>query len=1271
MKKYLLLYFISFISFSDSFSQTNQTKFQLVYNWGPSGNLFFIGMGTKNSTNGYISMGWGNNSSSDLFPTGYAFETDTMGNVLWARKYKGDNTFGFTPLTIADFIKSGTSYVTTGQRSSNAMLMKLGPTGTVTFDTQYGSGWGSRLKEDVSANIAVAGASDAKTMNPDKDSTSIYVFKTNAGGTYQWGRSYTLNSPVFDSHDAAYDVATVSDGYVFTGYHSENNAGDTTTNIILFKTDFSGTLMWMKSFGTISDNESGQRILYDAANNQFIIMGQTSAASVFGDICLTRTDASGNIISSTAYGTNAGVAISDQLVFTSDGGFAIIGWAAVFAVTTYKPFIVKLNSSFGHQWTKYYNPTTLGGFFSYGEEATNGGYIFSNLYADMINGGWANELIKTDSQGKTDNTNTSCSETNYVPVQRTYAPPAKTITPTVHISGSGSSFTSGNSAFTPAKTVVCMICAKPSASISASPSSTICAGNSATLTATGGGTYLWNTGATSPAIVVSPTITTVYTATVSSGGCDSIVPFTITVTGQPSASISGNTNICVGQTTTLTAAGGGTYSWWNNGTTSATITDTPAGTTTYTVTVTNAAGCTNTGVTTVTVNSLPTASISGSTNICAGDMATLTASGGGTYSWWNNGATSATITDSPASNTTYTVTVSNGACTSTTTSLVTVNSLPSASISGNTNLCQGSSTTLTASGGGTYSWDNSAITASITVNPSSTTSYTVYVTSASGCTATAVTTVNVAPPPVAVVSGNNTICSGQSTVLSASGGLTYSWNTTATTSSITVSPTTTITYSVIASAGSCSDTTSVTVTVNSSPTANINTASTSICSGQSATLTAAGGGTYSWNTGATTNPIIVSPTSASSYSVIVSNGLCTDTASVNISVNAPVVAGVASAGTSTICSGISATLTASGGTNYSWSTGSTINPIIVSPSTGTTYSVIVSNGTCSDTASINISVNTSPTPSVSATSNSICEGQSATLTASGGGTYVWNPGGQTTNIISVSPTTNANYTVTVTATNGCTASATSSVAVTPVPNPVANSSSGTICSGDATTLTASGGTTYVWNPGNQSGATVVVNPTSATNYTVTASNGNCSSAATVSVNVNPSPSAAAANVSVNYGNTTTISVTPSGGTPPYTYLWNTGDVTQTITVSPSATTVYCVTITDANGCSDTACATVTVDYNCGELFIPNAFSPNGDLKNDYFRPRSICFKSFKLIVYDRWGVNVFETEDITTKGWDGMYKGKIGETAVFSYYFTYELVDGSSGVKKGTVSLIR
>ncbi|MBE2247464.1 MAG: hypothetical protein IAE67_09420, partial [Candidatus Competibacteraceae bacterium] len=159
--------------------------------------------------------------------------------------------------------------------------------------------------------------------------------------------------------------------------------------------------------------------------------------------------------------------------------------------------------------------------------------------------------------------------------------------------------------------------------------------------------------------------------------------------------------------------------------------------------------------TTITVTATPSASISPATvSICAGQSTTLTASGGGTY-LWNTGATTSAITVSPAATTTYTVTVTlPGGCTASTTRIVTVNPLPTASISPATaTICAGQSTTLTASGGGTYLWSNGVTTAANTVSPGATTTYTVTVTSAAGCTATATRTVTVNPLPTPSIAG--------------------------------------------------------------------------------------------------------------------------------------------------------------------------------------------------------------------------------------------------------------------------------------------------------------------------------------------------------------------------------------------------------------------------------------------------------------------------------------------------------------------------------------
>jgi hypothetical protein len=233
----------------------------------------------------------------------------------------------------------------------------------------------------------------------------------------------------------------------------------------------------------------------------------------------------------------------------------------------------------------------------------------------------------------------------------------------------------------------------------------ICTGASATLTASGGTAYAWSTGAATAAINVTPAITTTYTVTVTAnGGCTATASVTITVNSLPTPSIavtetSGVANndgiICTGASATLTASGGTSYAW-SNGANTAAISVSPLVTTTYTVTVTNANGCTAVAMQTITVNALPSASIlvtetSGIPNdgiLCVGASATLTASGGTSY-LWSTGAAIAAITVSPVITTTYTVTVTNAnGCTATATRTITVNPLPTVfNVTGGGSVC--------------------------------------------------------------------------------------------------------------------------------------------------------------------------------------------------------------------------------------------------------------------------------------------------------------------------------------------------------------------------------------------------------------------------------------------------------------------------------------------------------------------------------------------------------------------------------------------------------
>lgn len=1509
MKKRLLLIIFTLLFL---LRISGQTTFQLNYNYDG----FDIIGGVKSIPTGYVAAGWGY-GSVNFSPVGLALETDTVGNIVWAKRYVGPGFIITDPVSINDMQKlSGGGYIVTGGVGSYAMLIKLSSAGT----TVWGSGggrryrvsneWGNGVKETAAGDLVVAGGSSAKSMNPNKDSTSIYVFKANSGGTYQWGRSYTLTSPVFDSHDAANDVVEVSNEYYFVGYHSEQNGADTTTNILLFKTDANGNLQWMRSYGELGKNESGYGIQY-LSSNELLIVGYTDKTSSAGDVALIKTDLSGNITFSAAYNVGGLGVQPGSLLKTSDGGYAISGWVItnIFPLTI-KSFLLKLNSSFGVQFTKQYSGL-VGSFFTKSDITNDGGYIVGTMSGGQTS--WDAHLIKTDANGVS-----GCNENNFTATQQTYSPPANAIVPTVHTGGNGSNFTPAVSNISPSKTTDCLIsnCSKPSASISPS-SIAICQGSSTTLTASGGGTYQWSTGETTASISVSTAGS--YTVTVTASGCDSVPPSaTVSVNSNPAPAItaSGPTSFCSGGSVTLTADPASSYSW-SNGAITQSINVNSSGS--YAVTVTYSNGCSNSSSpTTVTVNNNPAPAITagGATTFCEGGSVTLTSSAANSYLWSDgstaqsinvtasgtynvtvtdgNGctgsagtSTTVTVNQNPApaitgansvcsnSSGTYSVTnnpgnsytwaISNGTinsgqgtnsvsvtwnasgaadisitetnnsttCTGSDILTVTINSSldPTITASGPASICQGDTVILDAGSGYTsYLWNTTETTQTISVTAAG--AYSVSVTDANGCSGSSSTpvsiTVNNNPTPVITVNGSAVVCEGDSVMLDGGAGYSaYLWSTGGTSQTIYADSAGSYSLTVTDSNGCTGSSSSpVNIDVISPPVVTVTTSdSTVFCDGDSIILDAGSGySSYLWNTGESSQAIVVVSSGNYSVSVTDANGCSNDSSATSTSVTVNPLPAAAISGNAPVCSGDTVFLIASGGISYQWSTGAidtalpvtaggtymvtvtdtnscfdidsvlvtiypsysiplsadicegdsillggsyqtasgiyadtlssfdgcdsilvtslTVNPaysnsvslsicsgdsvflegsyqtatgtyydtlssangcdsivataLSVDPVysvslsgticsgdsiflqgsyqtlSGTYYDTLTSVNGCDSVIATMLSVNQSPGLSITSSSSSICEGDLASLCVVPPGLNPqWN-NGMSVDCITVSPAGSTLFSVTVTDANSCSNSDSVLISVTPVPVPFIAGDSIT-CSNESLALTASGGTSYLWSTGDTD-SVAVVNPYVDSTFYVTVSNGNCSADDSVFVTVLPAPDVSNAGVSpdttIHFGDKAALSATGNGS-----YAWFPGDHLSCTdcanpVAGPDSTTVYYLTVTAANGCTFTDSVIVIVDYPAGEVFVPNIFSPNGDGQNDVLFVYGRYIDKIELYIYDRWGEKVFETTD-KTKGWDGTYKGKLLNTAVFAYYLKAYLSDGAVYEKHGNTTLSR
>lgn len=683
------------------------------------------------------------------------------------------------------------------------------------------------------------------------------------------------------------------------------------------------------------------------------------------------------------------------------------------------------------------------------------------------------------------------------------------------------------------------------------PDTIICAGSTVVLNpGTGYASYLWNTSATTPTITVGGAST--YAVTVTDGnGCQNNDAIVVSVAALPMVNLGNDTSVCEGVGFTLDPGPGYALYNWSTGATSQAIVPITSGN--HAVTVTDGLGCTGSDQIGINLKPSPTPDLGPDAAICADDSLTLATSAAYAAYLWSTGAVTPTVTVSATGNYAVTVTAANN-CSGSDTLALTVNPRPIVDIGPDDTLCMGETLVLDAGAGqSAYAWSTLASTQSIIVGTTGT--YQVTVTDANSCTASDTMALRVLDLPIVDLGADTAICQGDSLLLDAGAGqLSYLWTNGMPTQAIWA--TSAGTYAVAVTDSSlCVNQDTIVVGIFARPTVDLG-PDTAICMLDTLWLDAGPGPlSYLWGSGSTQQTIAASTSGLFRVTVTDANG-CSDSDSLTLSINAlPTV----SLGTdTTIC--LLDTLLLDAGpamTSYAWSTGAATQTIRVT--SGAAYSVTVTNGAgCLGSDTLNLAVNLPPMVNLG-NDTTVCTGASILLDpGSGGATYQW-AHGPTSQTVTIS--TPGSYAVTATSAMGCPAHDSILIGNHAVPA-LQLASTGVICAGDSLLLDPNLiAATYLWSTGATSPTIYVSQPD--TYYVDVVDTNGCAGSDTTMLSWVAPPTVA-------LGGDTSLcpSALPlelDAGNAGATYLWTTGDSTQTIDVFAAG--VYGVQLTDTNGCS--------------------------------------------------------------------------------------------------------
>jgi len=772
------------------------------------------------------------------------------------------------------------------------------------------------------------------------------------------------------------------------------------------------------------------------------------------------------------------------------------------------------------------------------------------------------------------------------------------------------------------------IVAPPALSITGTPTNATCGNSNGSISVVASGgtpsySFSINGGAFSPVTTYTGLAAGAYTMTaIDTKSCQVSVVLTITQTPGPTVTVNSAT-ACAGMPAVLTATGATSYSWSPgaglNATTGTSVIATVSNTTTYTV-VGTLGGCSSSATAVVSINAAPNPTATSNSSVCVGNSVNFFGSGGVTYTWTGPGGYTSVsqnpvIAIASATNAgTYTLTVTGAnSCVNYTTTNVVINPLPVPTATSNSPVCLNTPIYLMATGGSSYTWSGPLAYVSAVQNPTINNStlgmsgqYTVLVTSAASCTASAVTGVTVYALPSPTITSNSPVCVGSVLSLTASGGSNYNWTgpnsfTSALTTPVinNVSMAAGGVYTLLAGTGNCTVLTTSSITINPLPNAMAG-SNSPVCLNQTLLLNSSGGAQYLWAgpngySSASQNPTvaIASMTNNGIYTVTVTDAnLCVSYNTTSVVINSLPILTV---NNPTACVNANIAFISSGANNYSWSGPLGYSSLLQNPNIGNAslpmsgqYTLIgTSAAGCTNTAFSNVVVSPSPTATING--NNVCIGGNLTLNGSGGSSYSWSgPNGfistnQNNTINNVTFPAGGNYSLIVTV-NTCTSMAIYSVVINPLPTPLIQLSS-SVCFNQPITFTASGGVVYAWSgPGgfNVSGPNPIIPNSNNTNsgmYTLTATDANgCVNSATASVLVKPLPLVIAVGSTVCLGHTASLTANSDG----VSYSWtgpngfSSAQANNTFTnFTTNQAGDYILIVTGANQCTISSVANVT------------------------------------------------------------------------------------------------